>query len=76
MTDQEPVKAGPEAPKKVSRPNVRLRTVGPKDRFDLSAHNLGVVGFEGKDFTSDQADEVRILALKHGVTLVAVTKED
>ncbi len=55
---------------------VRLRTVGPKDRFDLSSSGFGVVDYVGKDFTPDEADEVLMIALKNGVKLVAVDKED
>lgn len=73
MADKEPAKAA--APAKAEA-RVHLRTVGPKDRFDLSGLNLGVVDFVGKDFSASDADEVLIQALKYGVKLVAVKKED
>ena len=75
MAEKEPVKAAEAAPKK-AEPRVHLRTVGPKDRFDLSGLGFGVVDYVGKDFSSAEADEIRTLAFKHGVTLVAVNKED
>lgn len=73
MAEKEPAKAATPAKAEV---RVHLRTVGPKDRFDLSGRNLGVVDFKGKDFTASEADEVLTLAMKHGVKLVAVKKED
>lgn len=73
MAEKEPAKAATPAK---TEARVHLRTVGPKDRFDLSALNLGVVDFKGKEFTAAQADEALTLAMKYGVKLVAVKKED
>lgn len=90
MTDKEPAKVADivpaeDAPKPTATEaakhtkadlRVRLRTLGPKDRFDLSGSDLGVVDYVGKDFTPAQADEVLTLAMKYGVKLIAVEKED
>lgn len=79
MADQQkPVAPATDAAKATPKvaPRVRLRTAGPKDRFDLSARGFGVVDYNGKDYSQADADEVRTLAMKYGVKLIAVKKED
>lgn len=61
--------------RKASRVTLALRR-GSIVRFDLSAHNLPDVTTEGTSYTSDESDLVRTLALKCGVPLYEVTKEN
>lgn len=50
--------------------------LGSVVRFDLSAQNLPDVTTEGTSYTGDEADLVKTLALKYGVALYEVKKED
>ncbi len=66
LDENKPAPAG-EA-RKPKGGNVRLRTrIG--EVLDLSAHGHGVVDREGREFSSEDADDVRTLARKAGVTL-------
>jgi hypothetical protein len=61
--------------RKASRVTLAL-TRGSIVRFDLSAHDLPDVTTEGTSYTGDEADLVKTLALKCGVPLHEVKKED
>jgi hypothetical protein len=68
-----PEGSGPE--QKASRVTLVL-PLGSVVRFDLSAHDLPDVTTEGTSYTGDEADLVKTLAMKCGVTLHEVKKED
>jgi hypothetical protein len=76
-----PTGTGPEVSeaashtRKASRVTLAVRR-GSVVRFDLSAHNLPDVTTEGTSYTSDEADLVKTLAMKCGVSLHEVKKED
>ncbi len=59
--------------RKASRVTLAVRY--PVTRFDLSAHSLPDVTTAGTTYTSDEADQVRTLAMKCGVAVHEVKKE-
>jgi len=61
--------------RKASRVTLAIRR-GSVVRFDLSAHDLPDVTTEGTSYTGDEADLVKTLAMKCGVAVYEVTKEN